>query len=318
MKAWRSRRQAAVQVLADSVVDASRLRAAPEYRVEFLAELPEPAMVRWLEERPEGRNLKIVKLRSAEDRRRFSYQNMNKSIKIIALGTVVAALVGCGGSSSSSGGSASTPTASTTSTSATAAFRPNVDAGFKIDPSTDVKPYQQLVAASIKYGHRGDPFSLTKEELDYDRTQNAERIMASMGGFAPDEHQEKIDDVQPPVQEPQPYRRLAGIIVGDSVLALIDMGNGQLEVIRPGQKIENSPWTVQSIDQDKAVLHRDGNVAPHTVTVRLETPPSNFGGGSTGFSGAPTGGAPGGFNGPGGKKGPQGMGFGGGGVGPNG
>jgi hypothetical protein len=242
------------------------------------------------------------------------FLNMNKSIKIIALCAVVTAIVGCGGGSSSGGGgttAATTPPASTTATAAT--YKPNVEAGFPIAQSPDDPSYHQLVAASEKYGHRADPFSLTKEEQDYDRTQNAERIMASMG-WATDEHQEKVDNVQPPVLEEQPYRRLAGIIVGDSVLALIDMGGGQtLQVIRPGQQIEGTPWTVVSIDQDKAVLHRDGNVAPHTVTVRLETPPGGVGGGgSTGFSGGP--GAPAGAP-PGGNQKGKGRGMGGIGIG---
>jgi len=232
------------------------------------------------------------------------------SIRIIALSVVIAAVAGCGGSGSSSSSSGGSPAATTTS-SATANYTPpNVEAGIPVTISADKKPFDALVSGTVKYGHRADPFTLTKEEEAYDKDQNAERVMAEMGGFR-DEHVEKDDTVVVPYQEPQPYRRLAGIIVGDSVLALVDMGNGQLEVIRPGQKIDRTDWTVVSIDQDKAVLHRDGPIAPHNVTVRLESPPPGMGGGGAGFSGAPTGGPPGGIPGGGGGKrgGPQGAGM---------
>jgi hypothetical protein len=66
-----------------------------------------------------------------------------------------------------------------------------------------------------------------------------------------------------PVVEPQPYRRLSGIVVGDSVLALIVMGDGAgPQIIRPGLRIPNSPWRVISIDEEQAVLRRDGDVLP--------------------------------------------------------
>jgi len=220
---------------------------------------------------------------------------MRVPFQVLALGVVVAAAVGCGGGSGG-GGSAGSPSTSTTS-SATVAYVPkNVPAGIPVDVSTDQKPYQALVAASSKFGHRGDPFRLTNEEAAYDRQQNVERIMGSMGGFTTQYTIPPDETKSIPPDEPQPYRRLAGIVVGDSVLAIIDMGSGQAStIIRPGMKIPNTEWTVVSIDQDKAVLHRDGPIGPHTITVRLESPPAGM---STGGFG---GGAPGGQFGPPGR-----------------
>lgn len=222
---------------------------------------------------------------------------MNVSFRALALGAIIVALVGCGGGSPPV---SSSPAPSTTSTSSTTYTPPNVDAGVPVERSADEKPYKALVASSGKYGYRPDPFALSKEEQEYDRQQNAERVISTMGGFRVDFElpPEKDESVQ--IQEPQPYRRLAGIVVGDSVLAIIDMGNGQpVEIIRPGMKVPNTEWTVVSIDQDKAVLHRDGRVAPHTVTVRLESPPAGVGGNS-GFN-------PGGMGAPGGNgaRGPK-------------
>jgi hypothetical protein len=101
-------------------------------------------------------------------------------------------------------------------------------------------------------------------------------------------------------------------VVGDSVLALIDMGNGTTELIRPGQRIPGSEWTVVSIDEEKAILRRGGNRLPRQVTVRLELPPPGFGGGGN------TGGFPGGPTGPGGPPGGPGMPPGGPGAAPGG
>ena len=161
------------------------------------------------------------------------------------------------------------------------------------------------------FAPRFDPFALLGEERSYELSQTSERFAQESGGFS--------FDYEPPVvvaptviNEPQPYRRLAGVIVGESVLGLIDMGDGRLEIIRPGQRIPNSEWTVISIDEDKAVLRRSGNRLPRQITVRLESPPYNpgqGGGGAGGPAGVGGAGAPGG--------GPAGVG-GAGGVGPGG
>jgi len=134
-------------------------------------------------------------------------------------------------------------------------------------------------------------------EKQYDTEQNALRLVATYGPFDPVFTPPVEQDKTPPVIEDQPYRRLAGVVVGDSVLAIIDMGNGSTELIRPGQQIPNSEWKVVSIDQDKAVLRRGGSALPHEVTVRLESPPLGVGGGNGQFGGG-QGGPPSGFGGP--------------------
>ena len=198
------------------------------------------------------------------------------AIQILVAGVVSAAVIGCGG-----GGSAGTPASSVSSSSSSTSsssvnYTPKgVLAGIAVSQSGDQGPYKKLVAASSRFGHRADPFQLTSEEASYDKQQNVERVLGVIGGFTTEYElpPEQTKDVEP--QEPQPYRRLAGVVVGDSVLAIIDMGDGQATtIIRPGMKIPNSEWTVVSINEDRAILHRDGTVSPHTVSVRLETPPS--------------------------------------------
>jgi len=255
---------------------------------------------------------------------------MKVGLQILALSAAFAAMAGCGGGS---GGGVAPPsgTSSTTSTTATASgggyTPPNVPAGLPVSTSTDMKPYLMLVAsADTRFHHRGDPFLLTSEEAAYDRQQNTERVLGTMGGWTTEYEAPAEESKEVVPDEPQPYRRLAGIVVGDSVLAIIDMGDGRAAtIIRPGMKIPNTEWTVVSIDEDKAVLHRDGPVGPHTISVRLESPPPGFGGqsgfpgsqnGAAGGPGRPRGGpaggpsfggmAPGGGGGGGGSTGAQG------------
>jgi hypothetical protein len=114
---------------------------------------------------------------------------------------------------------------------------------------------------------------------------------------------------QSEIVEPQPYRRLAGILVGDTVSAIIIMEDGSAHIIKPGMRIPNSPWRVVSIDEEKAILRRAGNRKPTQITIRLETPLGGVpaqGGGRPGGPGGPgsgpgdTGGGP---PSPGGNKG---------------
>lgn len=148
----------------------------------------------------------------------------------------------------------------------------------------------------IKFSKRKDPFALKSNEASFDQSQSSLRVFNEIGGFSmqynpPPEEAPSAQDIP----EPQPYRRLAGVVVGDSVLALIDMGDGRpVEIIRPGQQIPNSEWTVASIDTEKAVLTRKGNQTPRRVTVKLESAPPGAAGAVGGAGGFTPGSVPGG------------------------
>lgn len=143
---------------------------------------------------------------------------------------------------------------------------------------------------------RPDPFALLPAEARFDADQESARLMSMLGFdrfFPPEE-----EVVLPPVREQQPYRRLSGVIVGDnSVVAIMEADDrAESVLLRPGMRIPNSPWQVITIDEEKAVLRRQGspNVLPREVTVRLEGRPGGVtmpgGPGFPGMGGPPGGG----------------------------
>jgi len=166
-------------------------------------------------------------------------------------------------------------------------FRPNSPAGLPVSTPPNGGALWASLTTGRAFSTRPDPFALQSKERAFDQQQMAEKLYADKGFYNQEFHPEP-DVAIIPTEEPQPYRRLAGVIVSDSIMALIDMGDGQLQLIRPGQVING--WTVVSIDGEKAVLGREGNVLPHRVIVRLELPSTGGGG---------TGGGTGGGNGPG-------------------
>jgi len=123
-------------------------------------------------------------------------------------------------------------------------------------------------------------FALHDFEQEYDTKARNERVFATTGQYWGTVFIPTPETVQVDINEPQPFRRLAGVLVGDSVMAIIDMGNNApMQVIRPGMQIPNSPWKVVSIDEDKAVLRRTGNKRPKEIIVRLQGPQVPGGGG---------------------------------------
>lgn len=189
-------------------------------------------------------------------------------------------------------------------------YTPTAQAGVSKDitKSQDPTRLATLVASSIRWGHRDNPFALTPDELAFDKQQASEKILSEQGNFQSfyELEQSEAPDAQRQQLEPQPYRRLSGILIGDSVLAILEEG-GRSTIIRPGMMIPDSEWRVVSIDRDKAVLRREGNRLPREVEVRLEvglpgttSTPAGGGGFNPGSGGPP--GVPGGKGGgPGGR-----------------
>jgi hypothetical protein len=165
------------------------------------------------------------------------------------------------------------------------AEKPFVGAAEAGVPVATVPPsaWQAVVASRNLPAPRPDPFALHPIEAAYEVKQNNMRVFGQTGQFFTPMFTPTVNQVEIPILEPQPYRRLAGILVGETVLAIIDMGDGRpMRLVRPGERITNTPWTVASIDEEKAVLRRSGPTLPHEVVVRLETPPSFAPGPGTG------------------------------------
>ncbi|HLO97966.1 MAG TPA: hypothetical protein VK171_05165 [Fimbriimonas sp.] len=221
---------------------------------------------------------------------------------MIVLGSSLLMLTGC-----------ADPNASLVETSPSAGkklepYNPTAAAGIGKDVSKSLDPgrLQSVIAATARFRPRANPFALNPSEKAFDKAQMAERFLSEDGNFG---SQFEIIETAPPgegeVPEPQPYRRLSGIVIGDAVLAIIEE-NGVSRVIRPGEMIPNTNWRVVSIDREKAILRRVGsNRLPREIEVRLETaPPSALTGGGGG--GAPIGGVPGGRGGGGDTPAPDG------------
>lgn len=154
-------------------------------------------------------------------------------------------------------------------------FSPDVDAGVPIDAAPMDPGKLSRLIASRGFSARTDPFALFPTENQFESLQRAERLLQETGGWAL--------EVSPPAEtfeeetyEAQPYRRLAGVMVGDTVQAIIVMETGRFYTVRPGMQIPNSEWTVVSIDHEKAILRRSGNRKPNQIVVRLESPPAGM------------------------------------------
>lgn len=173
-------------------------------------------------------------------------------------------------------------------------FKPDSRAGVEIAPGSVDPAAMKTLVASRSFAARPDPFSLLAMERIYERSQQTERLVGEAGFSVMVDPPVERDPALDQQEEAQPYRRLAGVIVGDTVMAILMMEDGRAEIIRPGMMIPNTEWRVVSINEEYAVLRRAGNRRPNTITVPLEQDRGGFGGG------APQGGGGGGQRGGGG------------------
>lgn len=242
-----------------------------------------------------------------------------KKVSALTLGIAsLGLLAGCGGGSGTVTPSTTVPAVKPIT------FKAPVDAGVPVAQPEGIDAVQtsgrtyrdDLLLLGVRYPYHqvaSNAFNLRPSERDYDGVQAMERLNTVQGQFSII-YQAPEDKTPIPIIEPQPYRRLSGIVIGEAVTALIEIGDGTTLLIRPGQKIPNTEWTVVSIDEEKAILRRGGNRLPKQIVVRLESAPvgvgpnANPGGGNFGPGGPPggfggPGGPPGGFGGPGGPPG---------------
>jgi hypothetical protein len=214
---------------------------------------------------------------------------MPKVLSLVALVALGVVTVGCGDV-----GDTSKVALGTRPTKAEMPKTSPAEAGVEAVVDTTPTSAPLEIAKRRSFGARGDAFALLPVERVFDQQQTSARLIAEGGGhpsyFAPTE--EAV--VAPVVTETLPLWRLSGVVIGDGVAALLDMG-GRVIDIRPGMKIPDTDWVVASIDAEKAVLRREGNKLPHVFVVPLQGTNAPTGGGGTGGGkGGPAGGTTGG------------------------
>lgn len=73
-------------------------------------------------------------------------------------------------------------------------------------------------------------------------------------------------------EEPQPSRRMAGLLLNGRVYAIIET-NGKTEVVQPGDTLDDRLAMVERIEQDKVVLKTITGAKPRYITVRMAAAP---------------------------------------------
>ncbi len=77
-----------------------------------------------------------------------------------------------------------------------------------------------------------------------------------------------IDTKPPPKPDlPQPVRRMAGLILGDKVYAIIEAG-GKNQVVQPGDRLEDGLASVFKIEKDRVIL-KTADEKPRYLVVRM-------------------------------------------------
>lgn len=169
-----------------------------------------------------------------------------------------------------------------------------IRAGFPPPPlagnRTPVKPHEKteiVATAGVVSSPRVNPFALFPEEVAFQTGIRYRIILSKLPGYAVEiiPPEETTPPELMPV-EAQPYRRVAGVLLGDTVQAIVIMEDGRGYLVRPGAQVGNSEWFCKSIDNEKVVLVRSGNKRPSEVIVNLESAPPFGGGGGGGGAGA--------------------------------
>ncbi|MCL6535175.1 MAG: hypothetical protein K6U77_03810 [Armatimonadetes bacterium] len=161
---------------------------------------------------------------------------------------------------------------------------PSPSGGFTPPPPTTMAAAPQPAAARPQFTPRRDPFAPLPEEVEAmqaDAFDPARYFVLASPPKPP-----KVELPEP--FEPQPRRRVAGIIIGATVSAILEQEGELPRIVYPGDMV--GEFRVASITETGLILRRSkGN--PREVRVPYE-PPGNVGGGGAGF-GAPRGGGPG-------------------------
>ncbi len=173
-------------------------------------------------------------------------------------------------------------------------------------PATAMAPPAQPAAPQPPFRPRKDPFALLPEEVEAQQADAFTRAPFVVVASPP--KPPRIDLPEP--YEPQPKRRVAGLIFGQTVSAILEQEGELPQIVYPGDRV--GEFQVAAITREGVILRRSkGN--PREVRVPYEPPSGTTttggtggaqSGGGLGAPGVP--GAPPGIGTPSGGRGPRG------------
>jgi translation initiation factor IF-2 len=159
--------------------------------------------------------------------------------------------------------------------------------GFAPTPPATMAAVPQPSAARPPFTPRRDPFAPLPEEVEAMQADAFDPARYFVLASPPKPPQVEL----PEPFEPQPRRRVAGIIIGTTVSAILEQEGELPRIVYPGDMV--GEFRVAAITENGLILRRSkGN--PREVRVPYE-PPGNVGGGGGGGAGfgGPRGGGPG-------------------------
>ena len=159
--------------------------------------------------------------------------------------------------------------------------------GFAPTPPATMAAVPQPSAARPPFTPRRDPFAPLPEEVEAMQADAFDPARYFVLASPPKPPQVEL----PEPFEPQPRRRVAGIIIGTTVSAILEQEGELPRIVYPGDMV--GEFRVAAITENGLILRRSkGN--PREVRVPYE-PPGNVGGGGVGGAGfgGPRGGGPG-------------------------
>jgi len=159
--------------------------------------------------------------------------------------------------------------------------------GFAPMPQATTAAVPQPSAARPPFTPRRDPFAPLPEEVEAMQADAFDPARYFVLASPPKPPQVEL----PEPFEPQPRRRVAGIIIGTTVSAILEQEGELPRIVYPGDMV--GEFRVAAITENGLILRRSkGN--PREVRVPYE-PPGNVGGGGGGGAGfgGPRGGRPG-------------------------
>lgn len=147
------------------------------------------------------------------------------------------------------------------------AGQPGAPSGMPGQPSA--APASQVASVNPMETWRADPFL----PIGYKPPKQV-RVVPPIRDFPFEklfQHKRKPTKERETAEIPQPSRRMAGILLGDRVYAIIET-NGVTQVVQPGDYTTDRLAVVQRIEPDKVVL-KTVDEKPRYVTVRMAASP---------------------------------------------